>query len=120
MNVNLTLVVQIIHTIIAYIIIERVLLRPLFGAYCRDKKEKQDLVDNVESLKSALASRESAQHDQWQGLKSAFKQREPASISKGASLLDGHTPSPETVSHNKVQEATSFLKSRIFKRLIHD
>jgi hypothetical protein len=120
MNINLTFVVQIIHTIIAYGIIERLLLRPLFAAYSKDKRHKQNLLDNVDQSQEALRAREREQHKQWQGLQNAFKRKEPRMPLAIIAQPDSATPRIADVSAQHVQQVVTDLKPIITKRLIHD
>jgi flagellar motility protein MotE (MotC chaperone) len=121
MTVNLTLLVQIMHTLCAYFLFDRLLLRKLYAAYCEEKAYKARLADELAETQKVLQSRENAQQEQWNGFRKAFEREIPASGITSDSLYQiDLTPRNVEVSDKQVNQLVDRVKSEFLQRITHD
>lgn len=121
MTVNLTLLVQIMHTLCAYFLLDRLLLRKLHTVYCQEKAYRARLADELAGSQKTLQSRQHAQQEQWDGFKKAFVREIPSSeISSGYFHQFDLTPRSIEVSDKEVHEVVNHVKSDILRKITHE
>jgi hypothetical protein len=83
MNINLTLVVQLVHFLIAYWIIRALLVRPTVGAVSIEREEHAHLKNALEIGKRIVAEREREKVRRWEQCQALFAKSIPGIKQKG-------------------------------------
>jgi len=120
MNINFTVVVQLVHFFIAYILIERFLLRPA----CALIKQEDDQQLKLQNL--AAFNQERLEHmtldaeREWRMMQKLFYSTMPK-----PQLVDSRTKTPlqiepEPLNTKKVDEVIQKSTNLLFSRLAHD
>lgn len=116
MTINLTLVVQIIHFIIAYFIISRILLKPAIAIIKDEKKERDDFSRLILNTEADIKSKELLKKSLWQGSLRQFKASQP-DIEKPILGLSLKTPKALTFAQDSVekikQDLTTFVINKV-------
>ena len=77
MNINFTLVLQSIHFLIAYLIIDRFLLRTVIGLVQQDEDTIMHAQDQLKKAESQLQKKEMFKNTQWNNFCTFFGQASP-------------------------------------------
>ncbi len=115
MNPNLTFFVQIIHFIIAYIIIEKFFLRPLLQLINKEKHYYDELINTIHKHQQLLKAKEELKITEWRNIKHFFATIIPKRIAK---LFPPYKqleipPMNEKEMQKTVQELKTFLIKRL-------
>lgn len=117
MNINFTLVVQVIHFFIAYKLIERLLLRPVAALIQQEDKEHLKLQNLVAFGKERLEQKELDKQKEWRMLQQLFVKARPRAVSLGSEQTTQVMISPDKPDEREVQEAiaksTDFLVAKV-------
>lgn len=77
MNINFTLVLQSIHFLIAYVIIDRFLLRPVMSLVQEDEDAVTLAQDQLKKAELQLHKKEKFKNTQWNNFCAFFRQTSP-------------------------------------------
>ncbi len=77
MAINLTLLVQIVHFIIAYIILTRFLLRPGYKAVKSDANRERQLKSRIVSRQELIAHKQMYKRSRWELFQDYFSKQKP-------------------------------------------
>lgn len=83
MNINLTLVVQLAHFLVAYWIIRALLVKPAVGAVTVEREEHAHLKNALEIGKRIVAEREREKIRRWEQCQQLFAKSIPGRKQKG-------------------------------------
>lgn len=83
MTINLTLVVQMIHFLIAYYFISKVLLRPAYDAIKSDDNKARQLHALIEAEQERLAEKNEYKKRRWQMCQNYFFKNKPSLETEG-------------------------------------
>ena len=117
MNINFTLVVQLINFFIAYILIERLLLRPAVAIIREEDEERFKLQNLVAFNKERLEQKEFDKQQEWRSLQEIFAKSIPRTITPELEVIKQVMIEPQSPDHQTVQktiqEGTNFLIAKV-------
>lgn len=76
-EINLTLLIQVINFIIAYIILRFLFFRPVVAVIKREDQEKDSLLDTIEQRRIMLQDREKERQELWRQCQYYFIEHAP-------------------------------------------
>ena len=117
MDINITFFVQLFHFLIAYLIIERFLLKPVYRTLQRNDYHMQALFKGLEAQKSKVKNKELQKHQEWQSVQQSFTELMPQPVQ----AFDAYTLDTPLValSQQKQQEYQKLTENLLIKRLNH-
>ena len=118
MNFNATFFVQIIHIIIGFIILERLLIKPWTRAMMNDLNEKKEHEDLLKQAQDRVAMKEQFKNEQWREFQISFAQTIPRvdhELHRSA-LIHAHKASP----HSDAKIDTKGIIHTLVARLTHE
>lgn len=77
MNINITLFVQMLNFLIAYAIITRFFLKPIFSSLEQDERGKKILLDQITLESKKLAAQHIVKEEKWLDCQQEFKNSKP-------------------------------------------
>jgi hypothetical protein len=119
MQINMTIVLQAIHFFIAYILLKRLLLRPVFGIIEQETMQMDALVDTIESRTVIVQEKKRDCKERWAQYQQEMRSHVPA-IEHQESVIQHISPlytvphySPthsKTVTHDVTRALTEKVK----------
>ncbi len=109
MSINLTLLVQIVHFMLAYVIITRLFLRPGYAAVKSDLNRVRQLRNRIVARQELIAHKQTYKRTRWELFQDYFYKQKPE-ISK--ELLVSY-PQKEIMYKPLTQEELSSLSDEI-------
>ncbi len=80
MTINATLIIQMVHFIIAYFIIDRLLLRKAVGIIDHERSTQEVLMKEIESERETVAHKEQEKESLWHQFRKRFLLDSPSII----------------------------------------
>ena len=119
MEINSTLIVQMIHFFIAYGLLKKFLFKPVFYEIEQEDQLRFDLMYAVESRTVLIAQRERALREQWQEYRKKFAQKNPLQTEKLNIIVNGVSPDAilVEVDSQKINQLADTVTSSLLKRL---
>jgi F0F1-type ATP synthase membrane subunit b/b' len=116
-NINLTIIVQCINFLIAYLIIRLLLVKPSIQELESDKNELQQLSAALSEKNAALVAQEEERMRRWHMCQQTIAQQTPSVISPLVKVeLSDMVKLPE-ISGNEIQKYAHDVQEIIVKRL---
>jgi hypothetical protein len=116
-EVNATLIIQIINFFIAYFLFRFILLKPAYAAIQEDEEVKQSLEQLIEDDKRAIETRRQTIADQWQASHTFFKKYTPKPVDTVA-LYKEVMPKIQLREKPLDQKTVQLMKDRISQAII--
>lgn len=77
MNINATLLVQMLNFLVAYVFLRVLLFRPAVAAVQQEDDQKKHLLDSLEEERCVVRKKEQAKDDAWRACQRYFSAYEP-------------------------------------------
>jgi len=106
-SINVTLVLQIVHFIIAYFILKKILLAPALAVIHQENNLKKELADKSSSIAQALTLLEQEKQLLWQDAYATFE----GTIPHATSSYKKDMLPPLNIIHYTPQQQAAFEKS---------
>ena len=121
MTLNATLLVQIFHFLIAYLILDRLFLRKAVGIIQQEKAEQDALMQEIQKERDAVAQKHAQKEKAWQGFQQQFAKETPRLIQRPRfSEHQKEMPYHEEPTKNEVQESAALLQELLTQKVTHD
>lgn len=115
MNINATIIIQVINFFIAYLLFRIILLKPAYAAICEEQETKASLEQLIDDDKRLIENRHHYLAKQWRESYTFFKKNLPESIDDIA-LFKGTFPKIKLKPIDTA--ALTTIKNRITDRII--
>jgi ribosomal protein S7 len=104
-TVNITLFVQILHFLIAYLLISRLVLKPGLVLVRREQQDKEQALHQVAVEQAVAAQKQETKHQRWQLCQDYFSEHKP-SLQVKFMHISGVTRKlqPDVVSEQQINE----------------
>lgn len=122
MDLNVTILIQIVNFIIAYIIIRTLLLKPTVAVILQEEEHRAKLDETLHSIETANKSKEDTLAREWDSCKKQFEEHSPEVIDSQQVL---ETPSTESLKEipaldkKSIEPMTDRLANELTERLSH-
>lgn len=119
-EINLTLLMQVINFALAYLVLRVFFFKPVVGAIRKEDQEKESLIDTIEQRRVMLEEREKERQLQWRKCQDYFVRHAPVLPSRVA--LTTKTPLMLTSSSldlKKIEEYSTFIADDIVQKVRH-
>jgi hypothetical protein len=119
-EINLTLLVQVINFALAYIVLRNFFFKPIVEAIQKEDQEKESLIDTIEQRRVMLEEREKERQMQWRKCQTYFVKQAPvfpsrtALIAKSPLRLISSSFDPKTI-----EEYSTFIADDIVQKVRH-
>ncbi|MFI5333125.1 MAG: hypothetical protein ACHQVS_03415 [Candidatus Babeliales bacterium] len=119
MHINMTLLIQAIHFLIAYSILKRLLLRPVFGVIEYETMQSDALVDSIESRTVIVQEKKRDCKERWEQCQQDMRAQIPPieqqrpifkDISPTYTTVPYSAESIKTITHNVATALTEKAK----------
>lgn len=80
MNINLTLLAQAAHFVIAYLIITKIVLKPAMAIFNKEKEKEQRLEKSILEAKVKVQEKQDHKNERWQICQRYFKYHQPKNV----------------------------------------
>jgi hypothetical protein len=117
LNFNATFFVQIIHIIIGFIILERLLIKPWTRAMMNDLNEKKEHEDLLKQAQERVAMKEQFKNEQWREFQISFAQAIPRVDHE---IRQSVTLAHKTRVHSPIKIDTKEVAHALVARLTHE
>lgn len=120
MNINLTLVIQIIHFLIAYVILNKLILRPGVQVIMQGQEYKNGLEQAITQAQNARDAKIKEKDEYWQTIVAWFAQESPQIQPLAAKVTTPLHAAPQEPTPPAILTAyTLELETYLIKRLEH-
>lgn len=116
MTINLTLVVQIFHFIIAYFIISRLLLKPAIAIITCDENVEKDLLNLIKKRQMEVSDKEFVKNSLWQDSLVMFEKEKPI-IKDHLQSFALITPKPISIDKSEILNLRNEVSKIIINRV---
>jgi len=121
MEINITLIIQMIHFGIAYLIIDRLFLRSACVYIAQEDLHKQQLEQQALNQQEHVTALTQQNEQDWVILQKRLSSESPTPQHRsGAPEKSEQIPSPVTPSSHEIQTLTTSLTHAIVKKVHHD
>ncbi len=117
MEINITFFVQLFHFLIAYLILERLLLKPVFDTINQKQKKYDALISSITLQQQLLKEKELYKNQAWNAVKISFAKLTP-SIHHERQELQSKKPLI-TFTQQEKQAYQTTLQNMLIQRLSH-
>ena len=121
MNVNITIFIQIVNFLIAYLIIRTLLLKPTVAVILQDEKHRAELDQTLNAIETINQKKEETLDHDWQQCKQEFKKHAPQAI-KAEILKQAATESTveiPSLDKKSVEQMTDQVTDQLKESLSH-
>jgi hypothetical protein len=121
MNLNLTLVVQMVHFMLAYVFLAKFLLKPGYDAVKSDAERVRQLTALIVGEQEKLAEKQEYQRRRWQVCQNYFHQNRPDLETQefGVKSFKLIEPLP-TMTTNELEAKALEIGSKLKKKVLYD
>jgi hypothetical protein len=121
LNINLTLVIQIINFLIAYVLINSLFLKPGYRALKADEDRLRQLRGALVHEQEILAQKEHYKKDRWRSCQNYFSANRPVAqeIAGGMKSTDAIVPLPD-ISQQQIAASAQEISKKLESRLLND
>lgn len=121
--INITLLIQVFHFWLAYLIMTRILLRPVSTSIFTEQEEERTLEKSVDHAAQAITLHITANKHQWSALQKQLQAQQPPHLTitrqpQGTQLSS--TPTPAILSPEQYAQLRTQLTTLIVQRVAHD
>ena len=78
LSVNLTLLVQTVNFLVAYVLITRILLKPGYDVVAADSRKEKQLKSNIVARQELIAHKQLYKADRWKLFQDHFHKQKPS------------------------------------------
>lgn len=119
-EINLTLLVQVINFAFAYIVLRILFFKPVVEAIRKEDHEKESLIDTIEQRRVMLEEREKERQTQWRKCQNYFVNHAPDFPSRTALIMKVplRLISP-SLDPKKIEEYSTFIADDIVQKVRH-
>ena len=119
MTLNLTLVVQMFHFLIAYYFISKVLLKPVYEAIKSDENRARQLRALVDSEQERLRDKKAYQKMRWQLCQNYFYKHKPSLEQKEVALYSQKMiESPHLLTEARVESEAQAISKALKQKVL--
>jgi hypothetical protein len=122
MGINITILIQIVNFLIAYVIIRTLLLKPVVTVILNQEAHQEELNLTLQNLEKGNQAKEAILAQDWESCKKEFKEHAPK-IQEAQKMLEQPTPEnlPEIPAIDKktIEPMTNQVADQISERLSH-
>lgn len=121
MTINLTLVVQMAHFLIAYVLISKFFLKPGYDAVKSDENRLRQIRSLIEEEQQQVAQKELEKRSRWQQCQHYFYKNRPVVQTDRVGLvpLGNQVPFPEP-SEKELKELAHEVSVHLKEKMLHD
>ncbi len=121
LTINLTLIVQIVHFLIAYVLISKFFLRPGYEAVKSDENRLRQIRSLIEEEQQHVAAKELKKRSRWQACQQYFHKNRPIVETQSVGLvpLSHQAPFPEP-SEKELKELAHDVSMSLKEKMLHD
>lgn len=121
MTLNATLFLQIFHFILAYFILDRLLLRKAVDIIQKEQADQEALMNGIQKERDAVAEKQEQKQIDWQRYQNQFMEKIPQPIIQPKlTLFEKKTVSIPEVSENEINRYAHELKSLLIEKVTND
>ncbi len=120
MNINFTVVVQLLHFFIAYILIERLLLRPAAALIQKEDDERLKLQNLAAFNKERLGQKEIDKEREWRMVQELFLKTMPRARTLEAEQTKQVMIEPDKLDEHYVQQVIKKSTDFLVAKVTHD
>jgi hypothetical protein len=121
MNINLTLLVQVVNFIIAYLLITRLFLKPGYKALKVDEDRLRQLHDAVNDEQQVLAQKEFYKKERWRVCQNYFVAHRPSAFDVPGGVQSTEAVEPlQGLSPQELSSIAADISKQVAERIRHD
>jgi F0F1-type ATP synthase membrane subunit b/b' len=121
LSINLTLVVQAFHFMLAYWFISRVLLKPAYTVLDQEQKRLFSLRTQVVEEQERLVNKQEDKRKEWQGCQDYFHKQRPTLEKEIAPSLQALSITPiKPLASTEVNDVAREIASSLRSQVLHD
>lgn len=119
--INLTLIVQIVHFLIAYVLISKFFLKPGYDAVKSDENRLRQIRSLIEEEQQQVAAKELKKRSRWQACQQYFYKNRPVVETQRAGLVPLVQQGPYSEpSQKELKELAHEVSMSLKEKMIHD
>jgi hypothetical protein len=113
-TINVTLIVQIIHFFIAYLLISRLVLKPGLVLVRQEQHEKKQALQRVTVEQERIAQKQEAKRQRWQLCQDYFNEHKPSQVSFVPTRMgEIKQVQPDVFTEQEIRELASIVVSAL-------
>lgn len=121
MNINATLLVQIFHFIIAYILLKKLLFAPVFSIIMQRHHYTERLKRRIDAEEHTIAKLKEQQKEQWFAFQNAFAALTPTKECYSVAVdVPQEVPTAPPFSDQELQKGLSAMAQAMVKGVAHE
>ena len=122
MEINITILVQIVNFTIAYVIIRTLLLKPAVAVILQEEKQRAEIDTSIENIEKANKAKEETKAYQWAASRQEFGEHAPE-ISESERVLRTQAtvelPAIPEIDKKSIEPMTDSLTTELVERISH-
>ena len=117
-SINLTLLVQIVHVIFAYIIVTRFFLRPGYNAVKSDADRVRQLKSRIVARQELIAHKQTHKRSRWKLFQDYFFKQKPEVTKEVIAIHPEEIYGPEPLSKKELDTLADTISTSIKKKVL--
>jgi len=120
-TINITLIVQIIHFLIAYQLISRLVLKPGLALVRQEQNEKKQALQRVAAEQAIAAQKQETKRQRWRLCQYYFSEHKPSQVSFVRTRMNvARNVQPDLLNKQQISELAHTIVTALKPKATHD